>query len=55
MNNFDRQFQQRLEFIFKKAEIDKRVEAERAREREAKQKCNNDNANKQTPKGPKAG
>ncbi len=35
MNSFDRQFQQRLELIFKKAEIDQRVEAERKAAREA--------------------
>lgn len=50
-SSFDRQFQQRLELIFKKAEIDQRLEAERKAAREAKQ--TNDNAPK--PKGPKCG
>ncbi|HRJ66631.1 MAG TPA: hypothetical protein PLW48_05795 [Alphaproteobacteria bacterium] len=49
MNSFDRQFQQRLEFIFKKAEIDQRVEAERKAAREA-QNQNDSSAAKPCPK-----
>lgn len=48
MNSFDRQFQQRLEFIFKKAEIDQRVEAERKAAREAQNQ--NDSSAKPCPK-----
>lgn len=51
MNSFDRQFQQRLEMIFKKAEIDQRLEAERKAAREAQQANNNT----PKPKGPKCG
>ena len=41
MNNNDRRLQRNFEMIFKKAEIDQRLEAER--KREAEKKCQNDN------------
>ncbi len=51
MNNFDRQFQHRLELIFKKAEFDKMQEFRRQREREeADKKCPNDNEGTPTTK-----
>jgi len=51
MNSFDRQFQQRLELIFKKAEYDKMQEIRRQRQQEeAAKKCGNDNASAPTTK-----
>lgn len=51
MNNFDRQFQHRLELIFKKAEYDKMQEFRRQRQQEeAAKKCPNDNQGTTTTK-----
>lgn len=48
MNNNDRRLQRNFEMIFKKAEIDQRLEAER--KREAEKKCQNDNGTPTTKK-----
>jgi hypothetical protein len=56
-SSFDRQFQQRLELIFRKAEFDRMQEYRRQRELEQKQqnadqKPKNDNDTKCDKKGP---
>jgi len=55
-SSFDRQFQQRLELIFRKAEFDRmqefRVQREIEQKRKAAQESKNDNGTKCDKKGP---